>query len=337
MHHLLVRLLLCSALLINQWLPVIAQSPSKYKEIDAFIKGGQLKVTAPGDIRVFGRELSRLFTDDEIKARAAFFWLTQHIKYDCEGYRNGNSIHEPAEVLATGKSVCAGYAHLFKLFCDALGLESEIINGFAFNYSDPPVHADSLSSNHAWNAVKVKGKWKLVDPTWGSGSTNTACTEYHQQVDEAYFLADPLFMISRHWPEDEKWQLLEKPFTARQFADSAAAFKKSVMVQHNERDRDSIINKKVGQLVQLRLPKEDLRNFFSVMLYDKTGKLVEDLNIPVQISEDGFYYCDYTVKRAGSFELVISLYYFTGKETEFTGTSLVTYQLHAVAAARKDP
>jgi len=311
MHHRLVRLLFCSFLLIAQWFPAAAQSPSKYKEIDAFIKGEQLKVTAPGDIRVFGRELSRLFTDDEIKARAAFFWLTQHIKYDCEGYRNGNRIHEPAEVLATGKSICAGYAHLFKLFCDALGLESEIIHGFAFNYSDPPVHADSLSANHAWNAVKIKGQWKLLDATWGSGTTNTACTEYHQQIEEAYFLADPHFMISRHWPEDEKWQLLEKPFTARQFADSAAVFMKSVNAFNDLFAGDSIIKRKVGELVRLRLPKEDLRNFFSVLLYDKNDSLVEDLNVPVQISKDGFYYCDYKVKRSGSFELVIALYYLT--------------------------
>jgi Transglutaminase-like superfamily len=337
MHHRLVRYLLCCFLLLYQWLPATAQSPAKYKEIDAFIKADQLKVKSTADIKVFGRELKRLFNEDEIKARAAFFWLTQHIKYDCEGLISGDRTYEPSEVLSTGKAVCSGYAQLFKLFCDELGLESEVINGFAFNYSDPPVHADSLSTNHAWNAVKIKGKWKLVDPTWGSGHTNNGCTEYFKEVNDDYFLADPLYMIKYHWPEDVEWQMLDTPYTAQQFADSAAEIKKAISVYTGNEPLDSVIKKKVGQTIRFRLPKEDLRNYFSVMVYNKTDSLIENLDLPVSISSDGFYYCDYKVKRSGSYNIYVSLYYFTGKETEFEGTNNVTYLLEASPFVRKKP
>lgn len=335
MRYHLIRLFVCSLFLYFHCLPAAAQSPVKYKEIDDFIKGDQLKVTSIADIRVFGRELKRLFPDDELKARAAFFWLTQHVSYDCEGLKSGNKTHEPADVLATGKAVCSGYASLFKLFCDELGVESVIIRGFSFNYSDPPVNADSLNTNHAWNAVKLKGQWKLVDPTWGSGKTNTGCTEYFKEVDGKYFLADPKFMISRHWPEDPKWQLLDHPYSAKQFADSAAVYKKSILASSNYSSGDSVIKRKVGELVRLRLPKEDQRNFFMVMLYNKAGVRVEDLEIPALFGEDGFYYCDFKVKRAGTYTLEIALFNRTTEEVGYSTTPVVQYKLQVTQPLRR--
>lgn len=334
MHHRLVRLLLCCFLLIYQWLPAVAQSPAKYKEIDDFIKGNQLKVTSPADIKVFGRELKRLFTDDEIKARAAFFWLTQHIKYDCEGYRSGQYTVEPEEVLSKGIAVCSGYASLMKMFCDELGVECEVVSGFATGISVDKVHLDSMKSNHAWNAVKIKGEWKLVDPTWGSGSANNDCTKTYPALNEQYFLSDPRFMIQSHLPEEEKWQLIPAPYSARQFADSANAMEYAAKW---EEPRDSVIKRRVGDIIRFRLLKEDLRNFFSVMLYNKEDSLIEDLNVPVKLSTDGFYYCDYKVKRAGTYDICLSLYYYTGKETGFVGTSIVSYKLVANPAINKQP
>ncbi|MBI3138880.1 MAG: hypothetical protein HYZ15_09870 [Sphingobacteriales bacterium] len=224
MHHLIRHCLLC-LLFIGSFLPAAAQSPERYKDIDAFIKSDQLRVTAPGDIRTFGRELKHLYTDDELKARAAFFWITQHIRYDCEGYRSGNGIASVEEVLAKQRGVCSGYARLFKLFCDELDVECVIIKGFATGIGIRTVHPDSLATNHSWNAVKIKGQWKLVDPTWGSGSANEDCTQTFQNLGEFYFLANPAELIRTHFPDSVKWQLLKVPFTATQFSDSIRHWK----------------------------------------------------------------------------------------------------------------
>ena len=73
------------------------------------------------------------------------------------------------------------------------------------------------------------------------------------------------------------------------------------------------------------------------MLYNKEDSLIEDLNVPVKLSADGFYYCDYKVKRAGTYDICLSLYYFTGKETDFMGTSIVSYKLLVNPAINKQP
>lgn len=349
MRHHLIRFFVFTLISLYYCLPAAAQSPAKYKEIDDFIKGDQLKVRSLADIRIFGRELKRMYPDDELKARAAFFWLTQHIKYDCEGYRNGNRVYNAADVLATGRAVCSGYARLMKTFCDELGVECLCISGFATGISVKNVSPDNMQHNHEWVAVKINEKWRLVDPTWGSGSVNENCTEFYPMVNEAFFLSDPFFMIRSHFPEDARWQLLDNPYTQKQFADSVEANKKALVALINSWNndsiqdlnepllRDSVIKRKVGEWVRLRLPKEDQRNFFSVMLYDKNDKLVEEISVPAQISEDGFYYCDYKVKRVGNYELLISLYNYTGSETEITGTSIVTYKLQVGTAIRKMP
>ncbi len=334
MRQRLIRHFFCCFLLLYHLLPAAAQSPARYKEIDDFIKADQLKVTTPADIKVFGRELKRLFTDDEIKARSAFFWLTQHIKYDCEGYRSGNVIYEPADVLAKGRAVCAGYAHLFKLFCDELGVECVIVNGFATGIGVRSVHADSLVTNHAWNAVKIKGQWKLVDPTWGSGSSNEDCTKSYQNLNEFYFFTDPLEMIRTHFPDSTKWQLLSVPVNVSQFTDSIKSWKKA---DDWEEPVDSLISKKTGETIHFRLEDLAPRNFFLLMVYNNKDSLIEEIHAPVTSFPDGVYRYGYKVKKSGMFRVDISLYYFTGGEKEVIGTKIVTYRLKVNPSVRKQP
>lgn len=88
-------------------------------------------------------------------------------------------------------------------------------------------------------------------------------------------------------------------------------------------------------MIRFRLPNKDLRNYFSVMVYNKKDSLVEGLQVPVKTSADGYYYFDYKVKRSGTFIIQISLYYYTEKETEFVGTNIVSYTLQASRSARK--
>ncbi|MBP5300134.1 MAG: hypothetical protein J6Y80_01895 [Victivallales bacterium] len=51
------------------------------------------------------------------------------------------------------QAVCEGYSRTLKLFLDKRGIESKILS--------------SETMNHAWNAVKLAGKWYHVDLTWG--------------------------------------------------------------------------------------------------------------------------------------------------------------------------
>ena len=57
------------------------------------------------------------------------------------------------------KCVCEGYAKAFKYMLDSFGIESTLVIGTATN-------SQGESENHAWNYVKLNGRWYAVDCTW---------------------------------------------------------------------------------------------------------------------------------------------------------------------------
>lgn len=146
-------------------------------------------------------------TKTEIVARI-YFWMVENIEYDWDAYRNSRNIDVSAiSTLENRKSVCAGYANLFKAICDNAKIKCTVIVGYAkatgFYYGEK-----LTKPNHAWNAVKLYDKWELIDVTWGRESILT--NEGQQELWNArYFLDDPNDFILEHFPEDEVWQLLD--------------------------------------------------------------------------------------------------------------------------------
>lgn len=61
--------------------------------------------------------------------------------------------------LIDGKTVCAGYAKLFKLLCDEYGIPCILVSGTGTNNT-------GVTEDHMWNYVKLGGSWYAVDCTW---------------------------------------------------------------------------------------------------------------------------------------------------------------------------
>ena len=61
--------------------------------------------------------------------------------------------------LIDGKTVCAGYAKLFKLLCDEYGIPCILVSGTGTNNT-------GVTEEHMWNYVKLGGSWYAVDCTW---------------------------------------------------------------------------------------------------------------------------------------------------------------------------
>jgi transglutaminase/protease-like cytokinesis protein 3 len=140
------------------------------------------------------------------------------VTYDLEELKSGRSTGSGFEdVLRTGKSVCQGFANLFEKMCTLAGIECVTIPGYARGYSFSLFDAESPgNSNHAWSAVRIAGEWKLVDATWDAGGVTNG--KYEPRYNNDYFLADPTAFIHSHLPSDSRWQLLEPPLSATQFA-----------------------------------------------------------------------------------------------------------------------
>jgi hypothetical protein len=167
-------------------------------------------------IPAYTRYLTRGAVTNLQKVRAVFVWMAANIHYDDEALTMLQSPYqlpeeELGQVTFTGrKSVCAGYAALFKQMCGLAGIECEIIDGYARGYGTLANEAVA-NLNHSWNAVKINNEWKLMDVTWGRDTLR------EKRIDETWFMCEPAYFAMTHLPEDTEWQLLEQPVTKAYF------------------------------------------------------------------------------------------------------------------------
>lgn len=84
-------------------------------------------------------------------------YLVESIEYD----KNYSSIgcYSIYGALIDKKCVCEGYAEALKYLLNAAQIPCEIIQGSAINSA-------GKTESHAWNCVKLDGKWYYIDATW---------------------------------------------------------------------------------------------------------------------------------------------------------------------------
>ncbi len=87
-------------------------------------------------------------TSDYKKLKSAHDIVCANIMYD---YNGDMSRHQSsATAVLEGKTVCAGYAQLYSLLCNAAGIKTICVT----------------SLEHEWNQVYLYGNWYVVDCTW---------------------------------------------------------------------------------------------------------------------------------------------------------------------------
>src|SRR5262249_29563461 len=105
---------------------------------------------------------------DRDKSRLVYCWMTDRINYDQDGFRSGKVPDQrPQAVLQSRKAVCQGYADLFSALCKEAGVEAVTVIGYTHE-TGPTPGKDPPRPDHGWNAVKLDGRWRLLDATWGS-------------------------------------------------------------------------------------------------------------------------------------------------------------------------
>lgn len=245
-----VLALLC---LLTATIPVPA-AIGGYAEVDAYADATPTR--AEGSLDGLAAYLSGVGPGDEARARALYRWITTHIEYDTEGYRSGNyGSLTAAAVLERRRSVCSGYAALFEEVGRRMGLEVVVVNGWSKGYSYAVGGSLPDETNHAWNAVRIAGTWRLVDTTWGAGFVHGSPLRFEYRFVEHYFLTPPEQFVVDHLPEDPRWQLLPRPIDRGQYMDLAfvrpAFFACGLAIESHER---STI--RTGSSVTVRLGAE---------------------------------------------------------------------------------
>jgi hypothetical protein len=303
-----------------------SQQNALYKEVDDFVLHVPIKVATVYDLKTLQREIKNKFKEEDKLVRAAYTWITNNISYDCAGYTTGRGLFSLPEVIAQKKSICEGYAVLFKDFCDAFDLKCKIIHGYVPDNNLSKLDTGFSFPNHAWNIVAVNGSWKFIEATWGSGGCNSSYSAFIKSFYEMYFFMPPEEMIKMHFPQEKEWQLLARPY-------SFAAFKDSFNYRAKQDEpyivKDSIINKKVGDTIRFYYhSKKDTLNTISITSDNNRKIYVFAKTVPF---DKGYYY-DYTITDAGRYFIYVS--YFNDKKivnSTMEGTNMETYLLRVAA------
>jgi transglutaminase/protease-like cytokinesis protein 3 len=154
--------------------------------------------------------------DEYLKVKSIHDWICLNIDYDMDGYNKGEiKIAEPHITLRFKTAACGGYAALFKYMTYKAGFESTIVTGFTKGKSKYALGEQRLLTKHAWNSIKVKNVYYLVDVTWDSGYGSN--NEYIRRYSTEYFLANPNDFARTHYPEAPGWLLLDTFITLEDF------------------------------------------------------------------------------------------------------------------------
>ena len=199
---------------------------------------------------LIAQQLNMDFKSDLDKVRALYIWMTKNIAYDLKEFYSGpkqytfryaskeeldKNIEERKrsvirKTLGSKKAVCEGYAQTFKRVCDNLSISCEVISGYSKTQASE-IGKLPLGGKHAWNAVRINNRWQFVDATWGAGYVSDR-NVWIRKMDDYFFFTPAEEMLNSHFPENEKWQLLNQPISAKEFSETpilnASFFKSKV-------------------------------------------------------------------------------------------------------------
>ncbi|XP_062611507.1 uncharacterized protein LOC134273317 isoform X4 [Saccostrea cucullata] len=214
-------------------------SLEKYKFVDDYV------LNAPPRLLMGSfKELIRYLTaeedwDDVAKARAIFRWVTAIDVYSLK-VDSDPPTHSPLEYFTKIQKNQGNHAHLVSGLCQMAGLPCVIVSGMNKSAAyEIGSKCERKNMGAQWNAVYIKDDWRFMDAFWASacvvGKKSSEWTlvdndgnvtqedeeesegETQHRVNEFYFLPNPDQLIWTHFPDEQDWQLLEKPITVKDY------------------------------------------------------------------------------------------------------------------------
>lgn len=136
------------------------------------ISGKKKNKKEPEIVKELTESLLSGITNDSLKVLKIYKWITNNISYDYSGYMSGEPIRyqSPELVCRKRKTTCTGYSNLMVEMLRIAGIKAFSVEGFTHDFN-LGLDSTKLSSDHAWVAFSIDGKWMLADPTWDAGET----------------------------------------------------------------------------------------------------------------------------------------------------------------------
>ncbi len=214
----------------------LAQPPNYRKADSIALSLSGKRIT---DAELLVKQLTQELTSDTEKTRAIFRWITANIRYNSKEadkiiknnfeptkkrfkseteairWREKRYYKKVTSALRKRKAVCEGYAMLFKHLCSWANIHAEVVTG---HYRDHTLKIGKYyKPTHAWNAVKLDGKWYMLDATMAAGHVEPITGKFIKNFSGNYFLPLPEQMLTTHYPTDNQWLLIANVPTIKSF------------------------------------------------------------------------------------------------------------------------
>ena len=273
--------------------------------------------------------LTKDLSTDVEKFRAIFKWITENISYDIPSYIESVQMEKKLRykktrlerwrekfyntitkrIIREKTAICYGYASLLTSMSDHAGIPCKTISGYGRGWGSS---IGTGSVNHAWNAVKLQGRWFLCDPTWASGTVDMGREKFFRQFDKVYFITSPDLLIANHYPADTSWTLIKNAPSKKEFLD--APIKLSSFLTHKINHyfpQKGIIKIKVDSTVRFSFTTNASKKMDKVTVVSKYAPIKKDeeseFDYNLQVDKEGKYFFDHRFIRAGFTSLVIYL------------------------------
>ncbi|MEF9935510.1 MAG: transglutaminase domain-containing protein [Clostridium sp.] len=176
----------------------------KSKEVDEAVNAITPKIT------------SRNNTDRQ-NIRAIHDFIINNTAYNIDGVNNDTleiEDHTAYGILIKQVGVCDGYAITMRKMLDTIGIENMVVIGTG----------DGVP--HAWNLVKLSGKWFHVDSTWDDPI-------YYENGNQVQILGDEYFMRQDSFmKQTHNWETSKYPKTTGEVVSKLGIkYKRGVLVR----------------------------------------------------------------------------------------------------------
>ena len=103
-----------------------------------------------------GSEVQDSSNSEALRAQALLKYVHDYLRY-----APGTATRPVLDLLDDPVGDCTEFADLLTTLARAAGLESHTVFGLAYSDAAQPAFAF-----HAWNEIRIDGKWQALDPTW---------------------------------------------------------------------------------------------------------------------------------------------------------------------------
>lgn len=178
---------------------------SEPKPSGAALKGTRNVEADNPSVRAAAERVTAECESDYEKALAIHDYICTELYYDNDmASREIISIESAADILASKRGVCSGYANAYAAMCRSIGLPCVVVTGYAIGFGAAETEwteqtAAAENANHAWNEVYADGRWLIVDTTWDCrNSYRNGHIEDEGEPNHIYFDANLEYFSVNH-------------------------------------------------------------------------------------------------------------------------------------------